>query len=55
MRHYLFVDDVTGEDFIVGEYELEAAYIIARYEFERPVYICELTEDEAEASGLDEY
>lgn len=55
MKHYLFTDDVTGEDFIVGEYDFEAAYRIARYEFERPIFICELTEEEAEASGLDEY
>lgn len=55
MKHYLFTDKVTGEEFIVGEYTLEAAYTIARYEFERPAFICELTEDEAEASGLDEY
>ena len=55
MKHYLFTDKVTYEDFIVGEYNLDAAYRIARYEFERPVFICELTDDEAENSGLDEY
>lgn len=55
MKHFLFTDHITTEDFIVGEDNLDAAFRIARYEFEWPVFICELTEEEAEASGLDEY
>ena len=26
MRHYLFEDEATGEEFIVGEYCIEKAY-----------------------------
>jgi hypothetical protein len=55
MKHYLFTDKVTGEDFIVGEYCIEMAYLEAKLYFDDPLFICELTEDEAEASGLDEY
>ena len=55
MKHYLFVDDVTGEDFIVGANYIDKAYGEALNWFVNPIFICELTEDEAEASGLDEY
>lgn len=66
MRHFLFYERISGENFIVGE-ELfgdacEAAKGIAREigldynggEFEL-MFIEELTEEEAEASGYDEY
>ena len=65
--HYLFREEVTGEEFIVKELNEEAAYDIAidiaediitmwAPNEEADLYlICELTEEEAEASGLDEY
>ena len=55
MRHYLFTDAITDEDFIVGEMDEISAEKIARQEFGAPSFICELSDDEAEASGLDEY
>jgi hypothetical protein len=55
MKHYLFEDLETGEEFIVGENTLEEAKLIAEANFERPEYKCRLSEFEAEASGLDEY
>lgn len=66
MRHFLFYERISGENFIVGE-ELfgdacDVAETIARNigldynggEFEL-MFIEELTEEEAEASGYDEY
>ena len=55
MRHYLFEDYDTGEEFIVGAGNLGEAMEEAKAYFADPSYICELTDDEAEASGLDEY
>lgn len=55
MGHYLFNDKATGEDFIVGAYDLTEAKEIAGDFFERPVFCCTLTDFEAEISGLDEY
>ena len=69
MRHFLFEfkeGNYAGEEFIVGaETGTEAAGIalgiaqLADSVNERNVprirYICELSEEEAEASGLDEY
>ena len=55
MRHFLFEDYDTGEEFIVGADNLGEAIEEAKTYFADPSYICELTEDEAEASGLDEY
>jgi hypothetical protein len=56
MKHYLFIDDETGEEFIVGAYSLEQATQIAIENFEAPAYLgYEMTEEEAECSGLDEY
>lgn len=60
MRHYLFeiTDDdfaCAGEEFIVGADSKEDAVRIATDLFAVVRYICELTEEEAEASGLDEY
>ena len=55
MRHYLFEDEATGEEFIVGEYCVEKAYIEAKLYFDEPYYICEFSDVEAEMSGLDEY
>ena len=55
MKHFLFTDYATGEDFIVGAFDLEDAYEEAKDYFIEPRYQCELSEWEAEASGLDEY
>ena len=55
MKHQLCEDEVTGEEFIVGEYCLEEAYIEAKLDFDEPHFICELSDAEAEMSGLDEY
>lgn len=56
MKHYLFENLETGEEFIVGETKLDYAIDVAIDNFGDQVrFICTLTEDEAEASGLDEY
>ena len=55
MRHYLFEDYDTGEEFIVGADCVTDASVIANEYFEEPHFVCQLTEMEAEASGLDEY
>lgn len=55
MRHFLFVDWESGEEFIVGADTLNEAQGIAKDYFEAPRFRCELTDDEAEMSGLDEY
>ena len=55
MRHFVFEDYDTGEEFIVGAYSFEDALADANLYFADPSYICEYTEEEAEASGLDEY
>lgn len=55
MKHYLFNDLESGEDFIVGADTIIEAFGIANDYFEEPKYICELTDFEAELSGLDEY
>ena len=55
MKHYLFEDEATGEEVIVGEYCLEKACLEAKLYFAEPHFICEFSNDEAEMSGLDEY
>ena len=55
MRYFLFYDYVTGEEFIVSAYTLSEAEVIAGDCFDAPAYQYEITEDEAEMSGLDEY
>ena len=55
MRHFLFEDYATGEEFIVGADTLAQAKAEASLYFADPSYICELSEYEAEASGLDEF
>jgi hypothetical protein len=55
MRHFVFEDYATGEEFIVGAYSLDEAIKEAKMYFADPSYICEYTEEEAEMSGLDEY
>lgn len=65
MNHYFFIENNCGEQFIVGADTLEEAKImaegiaadIAEYYGEEPdlSYEYEMTDEEAEASGLDEY
>ena len=55
MRHFMFEDYDTGEEFLVCACDIEEAFIIARDYFADPSYICEVDEFEAESSGLDEY
>lgn len=60
MRHFLFeiVDDdfaEAGEEFIVGADSKDEAIQIATDYFSVVKYICELSDFEAELSGLDEY
>ena len=64
-KHYYFIEKETGEDFLVGETTLLKAWKIAeevkaQIEKEYKIYGFLLykgimTEEEAEASGLDEY
>lgn len=55
MKHYLFVDDESGEEFLVGAADKDEAFDIARPYFEEPRLVCRVSEFEAENSGLDEY
>lgn len=66
MKHYLFKEKLSGEEFIIGaEYAGEAAMVaegIAQdigEEYNNGEwylrFLGELTDEEAEASGLDEY
>lgn len=65
MKHYYFVENNTGEEFLVGADTLAEAYIIAddvgveianNYgELATVEFYYEMDEEEAEASGLDEY
>lgn len=54
-RHYLFFDEITGEEFIVGAPNKAAAEEIANSYFGLPCFLYKVSEFEAEASGLDEY
>lgn len=55
MKHYLFEDLESGEEFIVGAKTVSEAMDIAKANFAEPLYHYEISEFEAEASGLDEY
>lgn len=55
MKHYLFEDLESGEEFIVGADCVTNASVIASEHFEEPYFVRGLTEFEAEASSLDEY
>lgn len=55
MKHYLFNDRKSGEDFIVGAETLEEAKEIAKENFSQPHFIGRISEFEAENSGLDEW
>lgn len=65
MKHFYFIENNTGEEFIVGADTLggamilaeDIAYDIAEYYGKTPdlSYEYEMTDEEAEMSGLDEY
>ena len=55
MKHYLFTDDQNGEDFLVGAADKDEAFAIACSYFEECHLVCEVSEAEAENSGLDEF
>lgn len=60
MKHYLFTctegNINEGEEFLIGAHSKEEAIEIAVRQFDLYIrYICELSDEEAEASGLDEY
>lgn len=60
MKHFLFEiigGEDEGEEFIVSADTLEAAQVVATEVADgaRARFCCELTEEEAENSGLDEY
>ena len=65
MKHYYFIEEESGEEFLVGANTLTGAREIAQEiafqiseEYEivpRLSYEGTMTEEEAEASGLDEY
>lgn len=47
MKHYLFTDRATCEDFIIDDDSLYNAYETARENFAEPDFICELTDWQA--------
>lgn len=55
MKHYLFTDDQNEEDFLVGAADKDEAFAIACSYFEECHLVCEVSEMEAENSGLDEF
>ena len=65
MKHFYFSEEITGEEFIVGADTLEEALNDAKNlaitlteeldEDPELLYWYEMTDEEAEASGLDEY
>ena len=65
MKHFYFIEENTGEEFLVGAHDLNEAMIIAKEvaadiasgmeEYPSLSYEYEMTDDEAEASGLDEF
>lgn len=65
MKHYYFIENETGEEFIVGADTLAEAWIIAEDvgaeaaenygEYPDVEFFYEMTDEEAEASDLDEY
>ncbi len=66
MKHFYFIENESGEEFIVGAHSYHEAEEIARDVGQSIASDCgwddysiefqyEMTEEEAEASGLDEY
>ena len=58
LKNYLFVDDISGEEFICQAADLQTAEEILElegFDLSEIYYICQLTNYEAEKSGLDVY
>ena len=56
MKHFLCFEEENGEDFIVYAATEKEAIDIAHDYFEGTIVVCrEISEEEAESSGLDEY
>ena len=56
MKHFLCYEVENGEDFIVYAKDEEEAIEIAHEYFDVAIVVCgEISEEEAESSGLDEY
>lgn len=56
---FLFVDGLTGEEFLVEVYDTstakEEAVKIAKKNFQMPKLICQMSDEEGEWLGLDTY
>lgn len=55
MKHYLFEDLQNGELFLAGGADKDEAFAVACSYFEECKLLREVSEFEAENSGLDEY
>ena len=55
MKNYLFIDEITGEDFIVEGLSKEDARKTAEMYFEEPRLIDRISDFEAESLGYDTY
>lgn len=58
LKNYLFIDEISGEEFICQAADLQTAEEILELEgfyLLRIRYICTMTDYEAEISGLDVY
>ena len=55
MKNFYFVDDATGEDFIVEADTLRDAIHIATTYFEEQQFLREISDYEAEMIGVDTY
>ncbi len=55
MRNFYFVDDETGEDFIVEAETLAKARYIAGDYFNEAHFLREIDDEEAEMLGVDTY
>lgn len=55
MKNFYFVDNETGEDFIVVTDTLRDAIHIASTYFEEPQFLREISDYEAEMIGVDTY
>lgn len=55
MKNFYFVDNETGEDFIVEANTLRDAIHIASTYFEEPQFLREISDYEAEMIGVDTY
>ena len=55
MRNFYFVDDETGEDFIVEAETLNKARYIATAYFAESQFLREISDEEAEMIGVDTY